>query len=181
MYTFGGIFALGVLNWSIIDSGIFGIIAAISGAVFCWLGGRVDRASRPKPVIVFCTVVRIATAILIISLTPASVMGISVGEGSALPDIMFYIAGAAIGAAGGALQASSRNMLTRQSNPERMTEAFGLYALSGKATAFLAPPLIPLASHLTGSQPPGTAPLAGPFISGLILPAWVKRDGDFAK
>lgn len=181
MYTFGGIFALGVLNWSIIDIGIFGIIAAISGAVFCWVGGRVDSAIGPKPVIVFCTVVLIATAILIITLTPTSVMGIAVAEGSSLPDIMFYIAGAAIGAAGGALQASSRNMLTRQGNPERMTEAFGLYALSGKATAFLAPALIALSSDITGSQRLGIAPVVGLFIIGLILLAWVKRDGDFAE
>ncbi len=181
MYTFGGIYALGVLNWSIIDIGIFGILAALSGAVFCWVGGRVDRRIGPMPVIVFCCVVLILTAILIISLTPTSVMFFSVAEGSAAPDISFYIAGALIGAAGGALQASSRNMLTRQGNPERMTEAFGLYALSGKATSFLAPALIAITSDLTGSQRLGITPVVGLFILGLILLAWVKRDGDFAK
>lgn len=181
MYTFGGIYALGVLNWSIIDIGFFGILAALSGAVFCWVGGRVDRAIGPMPVIVACCIVLIATACLIISLTPTSVMGFTVAKGSSLPDIMFYIAGALIGAAGGALQASSRNMLTRQGNPERMTEAFGLYALSGKATSFLAPALIAIASDLTGSQRLGITPVVGLFIIGLLLLAWVKPNGDFAK
>lgn len=181
MYTFGGIYALGVLNWSIIDIGIFGIVAAISGAVFCWVGGRVDRRIGPMPVIVFCCIVLILTAILIISLTPSSVLWLPVGEGSPLPDISFYIAGALIGAAGGALQASSRNMLTRQGNPDRMTEAFGLYALSGKATSFLAPALIAIASDITGSQRLGITPVVGLFIIGLILLAWVKKDGDFVK
>ena len=181
MYTFGGIYALGVLNWSIIDIGIFGILAAVSGAVFCWIGGRVDRRVGPMPVIVFCCVTLILTAILIISLTPTSVMGVDVGEGSALPDIAFYIAGALIGAAGGALQASSRNMMTRQGDPERMTEAFGLYALSGKATSFLAPALIAVTSDITGSQRLGITPVVGLFIIGLILLAWVNRDGDFAR
>jgi len=181
MYTFGGIYALGVLNWSIIDIGIFGILAAVSGAVFCWVGGRVDRAIGPMPVIVTCCILLIATAYLIISLTPTSVLGLPVAEGSALPDIMFYVAGAIIGAAGGALQASSRNMLTRQGNPDRMTEAFGLYALSGKATSFLAPALIAVASDLTGSQRLGITPVVGLFIIGLILLAWVKPNGDFAK
>lgn len=180
MYTFGGIYALGVLNWSIIDIGVFGILAAISGAVFCWVGGRVDRRIGPMPVIVFCCIVLILTAALIISLTPTSIMGIPIADGSALPDIAFYIAGALIGAAGGALQASSRNMLTRQGDPERMTEAFGLYALSGKATSFLAPGLIAITSDLTGSQRLGITPIVGLFIIGLILLAWVKRDGDFA-
>jgi len=181
MYTFGGIYALGVLNWSIIDIGIFGILAALSGAVFCWIGGRVDRAIGPMPVIVSCCVILIATACLIISLTPTSAMGFAVTEGSALPDIMFYVAGALIGAAGGALQASSRNMLTRQGDPDRMTEAFGLYALSGKATSFLAPALVAIASDVTGSQRLGITPVVGLFIIGLVLLAWVKPNGDFAK
>ncbi|MBO27333.1 MAG: MFS transporter [Rhodobacteraceae bacterium] len=179
MYTFGGIYALGVLEWSIIDIGIFGILAAISGAVFCWVGGRVDRRVGPMPVIVFCCVILILTGCLIISLTPVSVLGIALPEGSPLPDILFYLAGALIGAAGGALQASSRNMLTRQGNPERMTEAFGLYALSGKATSFLAPALIAVTSDLTGSQRLGIAPIVGLFIIGLLLLAWVKPQGDF--
>ncbi len=178
MYTFGGIYALGVLNWSIIDIGIFGILAAISGAVFCWIGGRVDRRIGPMPVILSCCVILIGTAVLIISLTPVSVMGIALPQGSALPDILFYLAGALIGAAGGALQASSRNMLTRQGNPDRMTEAFGLYALSGKATSFLAPALIGLTSDLTGSQRLGITPVVGLFIIGLILLAWVKPQGE---
>jgi UMF1 family MFS transporter len=181
MYTFGGIYALGVLNWSITDIGAFGILAALSGAIFCWIGGRVDRRVGPMPVIVFCCVTLILTSLLIISITPTSVAFMSVAEGSALPDITFYIAGALIGAAGGALQASSRNMLTKQGNPDRMTEAFGLYALSGKATSFLAPALIAIASDVTGSQRLGITPVVGLFIIGLVLLLWVKRDGDFVK
>ncbi len=181
MYTFGGIYALGVLNWSIIDIGVFGIIAALSGAIFCWIGGRVDHAIGPMPVIVTCCIILILTACLIISLTPTSVLGMTVSEASPLPDYLFYLAGALIGAAGGALQASSRNMLTRQGNPERMTEAFGLYALSGKATSFIAPALIAVASDLTGSQRLGITPVVGLFIIGLILLAWVKPKGDFVK
>ncbi|SFD87314.1 MFS transporter, UMF1 family [Sulfitobacter brevis] len=181
MYTFGGIYALGVLNWSIIDIGIFGILAAVSGAVFCWIGGRVDRRVGPMPVIVTCCIILIFTSGLIISLTPTSVLGIDLGENSPLPDILFYVAGALIGAAGGALQASSRNMLTRQGDPARMTEAFGLYALSGKATSFLAPALIAVASDVSGSQRWGITPVVGLFIIGLVLLAWVKPQGEFAE
>jgi UMF1 family MFS transporter len=181
MYTFGGIYALGVLNWSIIDIGIFGILGAISGAVFSWIGGRVDRRIGPMPVIVFCCIVLILTGCMIISLTPTSVLWLTVADGSSLPDIMFYVAGALIGAAGGALQASSRNMLTRQGNPDRMTESFGLYALSGKATSFLAPGLIAVTRDRTGRQRLGITPVVGLFIIGLILLAWVKPNGDFVK
>ncbi len=178
MFTFGGIYAAGVLGWSIIEIGIFGIAAAISGAVFCWIGGYVDRAIGPKPVIALCCLILMLTAILIIGLTPTSVFGTPVPEGSALPDQLFYLAGLLIGAAGGVLQSSSRNMLTRQGNPERMTEAFGLYALSGKATSFLAPALIAVTSDITGDQRLGVTPLVALFAIGLVLLIWVKPDGE---
>lgn len=178
MYTFGGIYAVGVLGWSITQIGTFGISAALSGAIFCWIAGYIDRAIGPKPVIVACCLIMMLTALLIISLTPTSVLWFAVEDGSALPDQMFYLAGILIGAAGGVLQSSSRNMLTRQGNPERMTEAFGLYALSGKATSFLAPALIALVSDITGSQRLGVTPLVFLFALGLFLLLWVKPDGE---
>jgi hypothetical protein len=66
-------------------------------------------------------------------------LGPGAAEGSAIPDITFYICGAIIGGAGGVLQSASRTMMCRHAPPARPTEAFGLYALSGKATAFLGP------------------------------------------
>ncbi len=178
MYTFGGIYAAGVLNWSIMQIGIFGITAALSGALFTWIGGYADRAFGPKPVIVANCLVLIGTAILIVNLTPGSVFGVTLAEGSSLPDQLFYVAGILIGAAGGALQSASRNMLTRQGNPERMTEAFGLYALSGKATTFVAPALIAVATDVSGSQRLGVTPLIVLFSIGLALLYWVKAEGD---
>ncbi|MEO9648406.1 MAG: MFS transporter [Roseobacter sp.] len=179
LYTFGGIYALGVLGWTITEIGIFGILAALSGAVFSWVGGRADRRHGPKPVIVTCCIVLILTAGLILTLTPTSVLGISLSVGSSAPDIAFYIAGALIGAAGGALQASSRTMMTFQANTERMTEAFGLYALSGKATSFVAPALIAIVSDITESQRLGIMPVVALIVLGLILLIWVKPKGDF--
>ena len=180
LYTFGGIYALGVLGWSITEIGVFGILAAISGALFCWIGGRIDERTGPMPVIVVSCICLILAAGLIISLTPTSILGIPLQVGSTVPDIAFYVAGIIIGAAGGVLQSSSRNMLTHQGNPERMTEAFGLYALSGKATSFLAPALIAIVTDMTGSQRLGVTPIAGLFILGLVLLIWVKPKGDFA-
>lgn len=180
LYTFGGIYAVGVLGWSTTQVGIFGIVAIISGAAFCWISGRVDRRIGPMPVIVFCVIALAFVSLLIVSITPEAILFIPIAEGSNMPDVTFFIAGAVIGAAGGALQASSRNMMTRQANPQRMTEAFGLYALSGKATSFLAPALIALTSQMTGSQRLGVSPVVGLFIIGLVLLIWVKPKGDFS-
>jgi len=179
LYTFGGIYAAGVLGWTVTQVGIFGIVAIITGAAFSWISGRVDRRVGPLPVIVFCVLALTFVSLLIITITPDSVLFIPIKDGSNMPNVTFFIAGAVIGAAGGALQASSRNMMTRQANPDRMTEAFGLYALSGKATSFLAPALIALASQITGSQRLGVSPVVALFIIGLILLLWVKPRGDF--
>ncbi|MDQ2090970.1 MFS transporter [Marimonas arenosa] len=181
MYTFGGIYASGVLNWPIMKIGIFGIIGALTGALFAWIGGKADKAFGPKPVIVTCILILLATAVTIIMITPQSVLGFAVAPGSSLPDIAFFVCGGLIGAAGGAIQSASRTMVVWQSNPARMTEAFGLYALSGKATTFLAPMLIAIASDLSGSQRIGIMPVAGLFLVGLILLIWVKAEGDKEK
>jgi UMF1 family MFS transporter len=103
--------------------------------------------------------------------------GIPVADGSALPDIAFYIIGAVIGAAGGVIQSASRTMMVRQANPDRMTEAFGLYALAGKATSFLAPLLIGITTYATGSQQLGVSPVIGLFLIGLVLLVWVNPNG----
>ena len=179
-YALGAIFAAGVLDWSVVQTGTFGILAVITGALFAWLGGRADQAYGPKPVIVFCIFVMIATVALAMVTSRQSVLGMPVADGSILPDVVFYGIGALIGAGGGALQSASRTMMVRQGDPDRMTEAFGLYALSGKATSFLGPLSIGIATTLTGSQQWGIFPLIILFAIGLFLLIWVKPDGDRA-
>jgi len=69
-------------------------------------------------------------------------------------------------------------MMCRHAHPDRPAEAFGLYALSGKATAFLAPALIGLATWISGSPRLGISPLILLFLIGLVLLFWVKPDGE---
>ncbi|MCL3881666.1 MFS transporter [Marivita sp. GX14005] len=177
MYAFGGIYAAGVLDWSVQNVGIFGIIAIIAGAVAAWAGGKADARFGPKPVIGVCIGVLTLVGISIVLISREAMFGIALPQGSALPDITFMAIGALIGAAGGVLQAASRTMMVQQANPARMTEAFGLYALSGKATSFLAPLLIGAATYATGSQQLGVSPVIGLFLIGLLLLLWVKPNG----
>jgi UMF1 family MFS transporter len=178
MYTFGGIYAAGVLNWKTMNIGIFGILAIISGIIFSWLGGKADRRFGPKPVITATVIVLTLTALAVVCISRESVLGMPVAPDSPLPDYAFYLIGMLIGAAGGILQAASRTMMVHQADPARMTEAFGLFALTGKATSFLAPLLIAVTTQISGSQSIGVAPLVGLFLIGLILLIWVKPYGD---
>lgn len=181
IYTFGGIYAAGVLGWTVVDVGIFGILALVTGAAFAWLGGRADERFGPKRVIAVNVVVLTLVAVSLVFVSREGVFGIAVGPESSLPDIAFYVLGGIIGACGGALQSASRTMMVRQADPRRMTEAFGLYALAGKATSFIAPLSIGIATDLTGSQQAGISPLIALFLIGLVLLVWVKPDGDRAE
>src|SRR5690606_31330676 len=95
LYSFGGIYAAGVLGWSIIQIGIFGILANLTGAVGAWLGGRADLRFGPKPVITASILILTACCILVISTTQTEVLFMAVTEAgtqSNLPDIVFYVA-----------------------------------------------------------------------------------------
>jgi len=178
LYGFGGLYASGVLGWSIIQIGVFGIVGAVTAMVAAFIGGRADRAFGPKPVIAWSIVVLILVCLVIVGMTRESVWGLALDPASALPDQIFFACGALIGAAGGTLQSASRTMMVRHTTPDRATEAFGLFALSGKVASFMAPALIALATTVTGSQRLGIAPLIGLFLIGLLLLSFVKPRGE---
>ncbi len=177
LYAFGGIYAAGVLGWGTFQLGIFGIIAAITGAVGAWIGGRADVRLGPKPVIVFCIIALILVSCLTISTGQDEALFMALEPGSNLPTLVFFFCGGIIGAAGGSLQSASRTMLVRQAEDGRMAEAFGIYALAGKATSFIAPFLIGVMTVSFDSQRIGVTPVVGLFLVGLVLMLWVRSDG----
>ena len=54
--------------------GVFGIIAALLGAVGAWIGGIMDTRIGPKPVINFCIVALILVSALTITTGPGEVL-----------------------------------------------------------------------------------------------------------
>ena len=178
LYGFGGVYASGVLGWSIIQIGTFGVVGAVSAMVAAWIGGRADRTYGPKPVIAFSIVVLILVCLVIVGMDRDSLFGMPMDPASGMADQIFFACGALIGAAGGTVQAASRTMMVRHTTPDLATEAFGLFALSGKVASFLSPALIALATQISGSQRIGISPLIGLFLVGLILLVWVNPKGE---
>jgi UMF1 family MFS transporter len=181
LYAFGGFYAALVLDWQTIQIGVFGIIAAIAAAVTTWISGLCDQKYGPKPVIKVSVWVLIAVSCVIVGMSRETLFGVPLPEGSSLPDIIFYICGVCIGGAGGALYSSSRSMMVRHTHPDRPAEAFGLFALTGKATAFLAPAFITLFTFMTGNNQLGFLPVIFLFLIGLFLLRWVNKNGDRAE
>ena len=178
LYGFGGTYARLVLNWDIVSIGIFGIVGGIAAAVFSWVGGKLDRRFGPKPVIIAAILGLTLVCITIVGMDREQFFGIALSEGSTLPDTVFFGCGVLIGGLGGVLQAASRSLMVRHTDPAAPTESFGLYGLSGRATAFIAPALIGIVTAASGSARLGVSPVIVLFLLGLFLLRWVQAEGD---
>lgn len=180
LYGFGGVYASGVLGWSITQIGTFGVVGIVSAVIASWIGGRLDRRHGPKPVIAGSILVLVLVCLVIVGLTRESLFGWPLDPEGNLADRIFFVCGALIGAAGGTLQAASRTMMVRHTTPDRATEAFGLYAVSGKVAAFISPALIGIVTLASGSQRIGISPLIAMFLIGLLLLVFVQARGEQA-
>ncbi|MCY4207239.1 MAG: MFS transporter [Roseovarius sp.] len=178
LYAFGGLYATLVLEWSLFALGVFGIAGAMSAAVFAWGGGLFDRRFGPKPVITCAVWGLMAVCFIVVGMDRTQLYGIPIADDSNLPDVMFFCCGILIGGFGGTLQSASRTLMARHANPASATESFGLYGLSGRATAFVAPALVGLFTELSGSARIGISPIMALFLVGVILLHWVNANGD---
>ena len=94
--------------------------------------------------------------------------------GAAAPNrTMFWVmaCGAAIGM--GSTQAVGRSFMAQLSPPERETEFFGFYVLSGKFASMFGPLVFGMISHATGSQRLAVLSLLPFFIVGIVILASV--------
>lgn len=154
LFAFGGIFAAGVFGMSMDDVIKFGILLNVTAGIgalgFAW----VDDWIGAKPTILIALTGLIVTGAIAISATNVSV---------------FWIAGAFLGIFVGPAQAASRSLMGRIAPIEMRAEMFGLYALSGKATAFLGPFILGTVTDWTDSQRVGMATILGFFLVGGIM------------
>ena len=159
LFAFGGIYAAGTFGLELSDVIIFGILLNVTGGIgafaFAWLDDRIGS----KPVILVAL-----TGLMICGL--AAVLTTSV--------TVFWIVGGLLGLFVGPTQAASRTLMTRLAPVEQQTEMFGLYALSGKVTAFLGPLVLSIVTDWADSQRAGMATILIFFIAGFIVLARLK-------
>jgi UMF1 family MFS transporter len=90
--------------------------------------------------------------------------------------VLFWIFSLLLGIFVGPCQASGRSYLARMAPAELRNEMFGLFALSGKATAFLGPLTVGWLTYLSGSQRIGMSAIVFFFIAGFFLMLTVSDD-----
>jgi MFS transporter, UMF1 family len=176
LFAFGGIYAAGTFGWHTLQIGTFGIILAIAGTFGAWLGGKLDDRLGPKRVIAGSMVVLLIAVIAILMVDKDHIFFIKVAPpepGGALfagaSEKAYLILGCLIGAAGGPLQAAARTLLIRLAPKDRITQYFGLFALTGRVTSFIGPLLIGAVTAATASQKAGMAVLVLFFTVGMVL------------
>ena len=182
LFAFGGIYAAGVFGWGTIEIGVFGILLTITGTIGAFVGGRLDDAVGSKPVILGALGILIACCIGILSLSSDRILFVvpveppQPGDGlyASLPEQVYLGLGLLIGLVAGPMQAASRSLLVRLAPEGRAGEFFGLFALSGKVTSFLAPTMVAIATQASGTQTAGLAVLVLFFGTGAAILAGVR-------
>jgi len=177
LFAFGGIYGAGLFGWRSFELGLFGILLTMAGVLGAAAGGVADDRFGAKRVIVGALIGLLIGTLGIVSIDASRVLFVIDVPSPPEPGALFattaeraYLAFALlIGVLGGPLQAASRSMLARLAPPDKMTQYFGLFAFSGKVTAFLAPLMIAAATEVVASQRAGVAVIIVFFAVGLVL------------
>lgn len=160
VFAFGGIYAAGTFNMTEKDVLIFGIglnlTAGLGAALFAWID---DYLGSKQTILLSLTGLIITTSAVLI------VTSIT----------WFWTFGLLLGIFVGPAQAASRTYMGRIAPGELRNQMFGLFALSGKVTAFLGPLLVGWLTFFSGSQRIGMSVIIAFFVIGMALMATVPQ------
>lgn len=176
IFVFSGIYAAGVMRWGPAELLMMGLILSVAAAIGGLLAGRLDGWLGPRPALITESVIALVGISLQLSLSRNEVLFmLPVADRpiwaspffATLPELLYLGCGCltAIGIASSI--ASSRTLLTRLVPREELGAFFGLYGLTGTATAWLGPMLVEYATAASGSQRVGFAPIVGLLLLGL--------------
>jgi UMF1 family MFS transporter len=177
LIALGGAFAATMFGWATAEIGIFGIILNVVAIFGCLAASKLDTMLGSKVVVVISLVLLTIATIGIVSTGPgytlfglAQLPGPDSGGLFGTPAEKAYIGfGLLIGIAFGPVQASSRSYMARSVSADEAGRYFGIYALSGRATSFLAPFLVATVTALSGSPRLGMAMIILFLLAGLAI------------
>jgi UMF1 family MFS transporter len=183
---FSGVYAAGIFGWGSISLLIFGIVTSLSAAIGAVIGGAIDDKFGSRTAILIAVGGTAVLLVVGVSLQPDSIFYlVDLEPGKViwnspyfqtLPEVLYFLNTQLFGMFITVGFASARTMMARISPPELITQFFGLYALSGTATAFLAPLLVGFFTNTFESQRAGLASLIGLLVVGFILMLFVKEE-----
>ena len=162
LFAFGGIYAAGTFGMSFEDIIKFGIAMNVTAGFGAFVFGWIDDALGSKRTIVIALV---------------AMIGLGLGLLVVRDVAWFWGLALCLGLFMGPAQAASRTLMARLAPPAERTEMFGLYALTGKVTAFLGPFVLAQTTAAFDSQRAGMATIVVFLVLGLGLLATVREPG----
>jgi UMF1 family MFS transporter len=193
VFAFVAIFAAGVFSWDGAQVRLYALISIFALPLSAVLGGLVDDRIGSKLTIQVSLVafmVGFAANLgtgperiwYIFELTPAQaalhlpLIGDALASAgfATLPEQVFLAVGFIGALFVGPALASSRTYMARMAPPAQVAEFFGLYNLSGRATAFLAPLAVGFVTQVSGDQRLGLSAIFVFILLGFAL-LWFVR------
>ncbi|MBW0014441.1 MFS transporter [Mycobacterium sp.] len=153
IFAFGAVLGVNVYGISQANVLIFGVVASVVAAVGAVLGGFVDHRVGSKPVIVGSL-----SAIVALALTLMLLSG----------QVAFWVGGLLLCMFIGPSQSSARALLLRMAKDGREGIAFGLYTMTGRAVAFIAPWLFSVFVDAFGAVRAGLGGICLVLMAGLL-------------
>ncbi|MBZ3693655.1 MFS transporter [Phyllobacterium calauticae] len=177
LIALGGAFAAIMFGWATVEIGIYGIILNVVAIFGCLAASWLDTRIGSKAVVVISLLLLTIAAIGIVSTGPGYTLfgllpltGADTGGLFKTPaEKAFIVFGLLIGLAFGPVQASSRSYMARSVSIDEAGRYFGIYALSGRATSFLAPFMVATVTALSGSPRLGMAMIIVFLLAGLAV------------
>ena len=161
IFAFGPIYAANTFGFTTQELALYGITltfcAAFGAVAFSWMDDCFG-AKRTLLLVLTCTIMLTIPFIFITTKTS------------------YWIIGICKGILVGPILAASRSLMVRITDPARSNEMFGLYALSGKVTAFIGPWIFGITTLVFHSQRVGIASTLIFFVLGAVLLSYVKED-----
>ena len=186
--AYSGIYAVGTFGWELVEILLFAIVLtpfSISGGL---VGGWLDDKFGSKRAILVTIGGTCIGMLGAVSCNPTSVFFFIPYDAAAvgpiwglpyfqtLPEIIYIIMFMFLAATITAAFASSRSMMARISPVSMMNQFFGLYALSGTATAFLGHGVVTFFTAAFESQAAGFSSVIILLAAGLVLMLWVREE-----
>ncbi|MBS0521300.1 MAG: MFS transporter [Proteobacteria bacterium] len=181
--AFGGVYASATFGWSTTTLGIFGIILTVFAIPGAFLGGRLDDWLGSRRTVQFATFGVIVATVGIVGVTadrilfvvPVEPLVATRGLFGSAQEQTFMAFALLLGFCMGPMQAASRTLIGRLAPPGMSGEFYGLFALSGRATAWMAPLAIGIVTAATHSTRLGVACVLVFLVLGFVL-LWRVRE-----
>ncbi|MBX3707558.1 MAG: MFS transporter [Pseudomonadales bacterium] len=182
---FGGVYAAGTFGWGTTTLLIFGIVTSFSAAIGAVLGGRLDDRLGSRRTVLIAVGGTASLLAVAVTIQPDSILFVPYTSEATLwalpwfntlPELLYFANTQLFAMFITVAFASARTMMARIAPPSMMAQFFGLYALSGTATAFLAPLLVGIFTSAFESQRAGYASLIILLAIGFVLMLFVREE-----